>query len=113
MRAFLAELKRRKVVRVAIVYVVVGLVVVEAANNLFPALNLPDWTVTLVVALAILGFPAAVALAWAFDITPAGVKRTHDLDVGAERRSIAVLPFADMSPEGDRSTSVTGWRKKC
>jgi TolB-like protein/Flp pilus assembly protein TadD len=102
MRAILAELKRRKVVRVAIVYVVVGLVVVEAANNLFPALNLPDWTVTLVVALAILGFPVAVALAWAFDITPSGVKRTADLDVGAEGRSIAVLPFSDMSPQGDQ-----------
>jgi TolB-like protein/Flp pilus assembly protein TadD len=102
MRSFLAELKRRKVVRVAIVYVVVGLVVVEAANNLFPALNLPPWTVTLVVALAILGFPVAVALAWAFDITPTGVKRTPDLDVGAERQSIAVLPFADMSPDHDQ-----------
>ena len=64
------ELKRRRVYRVAIVYVVVGLVVVEAANNLLPALKLPDWTVTLVVALAILGLPIAVGLAWAFDVTP-------------------------------------------
>lgn len=102
MKPFLAELKRRKVVRVAIVYVVVGLVVVEAANNLLPALNLPDWTVTLVVALAILGFPVAVALAWAFDITPSGVKRTTSLDAGAEARSIAVLPFTDMSPDHDQ-----------
>jgi adenylate cyclase len=101
-KPFLAELKRRKVVRVAIVYVVVGLVVVEAANNLLPALNLPDWTVTLVVALAILGFPVAVALAWAFDITPSGVERTADLDVGAEARSIAVLPFTDMSADHDQ-----------
>ncbi len=120
MKPFLAELKRRKVVRVAIVYVVVGLVVVEAANNLLPALNLPSWTVTLVVALAILGFPVAVALAWAFDITPGGVVRTPAPEVGQEEatsatvdptpvperpdelRSIAVLPFADMSPEGDQ-----------
>jgi TolB-like protein/Flp pilus assembly protein TadD len=119
-KPFLAELKRRKVVRVTIVYVLVGLVVVEAANNLFPALNLPDWTVTLVVALAILGFPVAVALAWAFDITPAGVVRTAALEAGQEDapsaavaatlaserpdelKSIAVLPFADMSPEGDQ-----------
>jgi adenylate cyclase len=99
---FLAELKRRKVVRVTIVYVVVGLVVVEAANNLLPALNLPDWTVTLVVALAVLGFPIAVAVAWAIDITPSGVKRTADLDAGAEARSIAVLPFTDMSPDHDQ-----------
>ena len=102
MKPFLAELKRRKVVRVAIVYVVVGLVVVEAANNLFPALNLPDWTVTLVVALALLGFPVAVALGWAFEITPSGVQRTASLDAGAEPRSIAVLPFMDMSPDHDQ-----------
>ncbi|UCC71815.1 MAG: tetratricopeptide repeat protein [Gemmatimonadota bacterium] len=120
MKPFLAELKRRKVVRVAIVYVVVGLVVVEAANNLFPALNLPDWTVTLVVALAILGFPVSVALAWAFDITTQGVRRTGPLQSAEEEmpsaavaarpvperpddlKSIAVLPFADMSPEGDQ-----------
>ncbi len=120
MKPFLAELKRRKVVRVAVVYVVVGLVVVEAANNLLPALNLPDWTVTLVVALAILGFPVAVALAWAYDITPEGVVRTPAQEPGQEEapsadvaarpvperrddlKSIAVLPFADMSPEGDQ-----------
>ncbi|UCC83664.1 MAG: tetratricopeptide repeat protein [Gemmatimonadota bacterium] len=120
MKPFLAELKRRKVVRVAIVYVVVGLVVVEAANNLLPALNLPDWTVTLVVALAILGFPVAVALAWAYDITPEGVVRTPAQEPGQEEapsaavatrrapdrpddlKSVAVLPFADMSPEGDQ-----------
>ena len=108
MKPFLAELKRRKVVRVAIVYVVVGLVVVEAANNLLPALNLPDWTVTLVVALAILGFPIVVALAWAFDITPSGVKRTISLDAGAEARSIAVLPFTDMSPDHDQEYFADG-----
>jgi TolB-like protein len=137
-KPFLAELKRRKVVRVAIVYVVVGLVVAEAANNLLPALNLPDWTVTLVVALTLLGFPVAVALAWAFDITPEGVKRTEPLGEGAARpgpgnraiaaaaaivvlvlavavawlvirdggptpstdtKSIAVLPFDNLSPD--------------
>ncbi|MGD8698637.1 MAG: tetratricopeptide repeat protein, partial [Gemmatimonadales bacterium] len=108
MRPFLAELKRRKVVRVAIVYVLVGLVVVEAANNLFPALNLPDWTVTLVVALALLGFPIALALAWAFDITPARVKRAAGEDAGADERSIAVLPFTDMSPEGDQEYLCDG-----
>jgi serine/threonine-protein kinase len=107
-KPFLAELKRRKVVRIAIVYVVVGLLVVEAANNLFPALNLPDWTVTLVVALVLLGFPVVLALAWAFDITPAGVKRTASADGGADERSIAVLPFADMSPEGDQEYLCDG-----
>ncbi len=108
MKAFLAELKRRKVVRVAIVYVVVGLVVIEAANNLFPALNLQDWTVTLVVALVLLGFPIALALAWAFDITPGGVKLAAGEASVADERSIAVLPFTDMSPEGDQEYLCDG-----
>ncbi len=108
MKPFLAELKRRKVVRVAIVYVLVGLVVVEAANNLFPALNLPDWTVTLVVALALLGFPIALALAWAFDITPGGVKLAAGEATCVDERSIAVLPFTDMSPEGDQEYLCDG-----
>ncbi|UCC84287.1 MAG: adenylyl cyclase, partial [Gemmatimonadota bacterium] len=114
LRAFLAELARRRVFRVAVVYVVVGLVVVEAANNLLPALKLADWTVTFVVALAILGFPIAVGLAWAFETTPEGVRRTGRADAepdaaptsappavpeGVERRSIAVLPFANMSDD--------------
>ena len=75
-RTFLTELKRRKVVRAAVVYVVVGLVVVEAANNLLPALNLPAWAVTLVVVLIILGFPIALVLAWALELTPEGIRVT-------------------------------------
>ncbi|MGD2217979.1 MAG: tetratricopeptide repeat protein [Gemmatimonadales bacterium] len=75
-RSFLAELKRRKVVRVAVVYVVAGLLVVEAANNFFPALNLAPWTVTLVVALTILGLPIALVLAWALELTPDGIRVT-------------------------------------
>ena len=60
----------------AVVYVVVGLVVVEAANNLLPALNVPDWTVTLVVVLTILGLPIALVLAWALELTPEGIRVT-------------------------------------
>lgn len=75
LQSFLAELKRRKVYRVVVVYSVVGLGTVEAASNLLPALGLPAWTITLVAALALLGFPVAVGLAWAFDVTPEGVRR--------------------------------------
>jgi adenylate cyclase len=74
--ALVSELQRRRVFRVAAVYAVVAWVVVEVSATIFPALQLPEWTVTLVVILAVLGFPAALALAWAFDITPAGVERT-------------------------------------
>jgi adenylate cyclase len=75
-RGFIAELKRRKVFRVATFYVVAGFVVAQAADILLPGLHLPGWSVTLVLALLILGFPVAIALAWAFDVTPAGVVRT-------------------------------------
>jgi adenylate cyclase len=74
--AFLAELRRRRVWRVAALYGVVAFVVAQVADIAFPALHLPDWTLTLVIALLILGLPIALVLAWAFDITPGGVRRT-------------------------------------
>jgi TolB-like protein/Flp pilus assembly protein TadD len=74
--ALLAELRRRRVYRVAVVYAVVAFVIWQAAEIAFPALNLPPWTLTFVVVLTLLGFPIALVLAWAFDITPEGVKRT-------------------------------------
>lgn len=62
--SFVAELRRRRVVRVVILYVVVGWVVIEAASTMLPALHLPDWSVTLVTALLLPGFPIAVNLGW-------------------------------------------------
>jgi TolB-like protein/Flp pilus assembly protein TadD len=76
---FFRELKRRRVFRVAAVYAVVAFVIWQAAEIAFPALRLPEWSLTLVVALTLLGFPIAVVLAWAFEITPEGVKRTEPL----------------------------------
>jgi len=75
LRVFFSELKRRRVYRVAVVYAVVAFVIWQAAEIAFPALNLPAWTLTFVVVLTLLGFPIALVLAWAFDITPEGVKR--------------------------------------
>jgi TolB-like protein/Flp pilus assembly protein TadD len=74
------ELKRRRVFRVAVVYGAVAFVVAQAADIAFPALQLPPWTITLVVALAIIGFPIALVLAWAFEVTPDGVVRTAVAD---------------------------------
>jgi TolB-like protein/Flp pilus assembly protein TadD len=76
MNQLIAELRRRKVLRVAAVYAAAAFVVVQVADIAFPALHLPGWTLTFVVALSILGFPVAVVLAWAFDLTPDGVQRT-------------------------------------
>lgn len=76
LRNLFAEFRRRRVFRVAAVYAVVALVLLELIDALFPALLLPDWTGTLVAVLLILGFPVAIVLAWAYDITPEGVRRT-------------------------------------
>ena len=74
--AFWSELKRRRVIRVVILYAVAGWIVIEVASTVLPNLNLPEWTVTLVTALVVLGFIIAIMLAWAFDIGPGGVHRT-------------------------------------
>jgi TolB-like protein len=72
----LSELKRRRVFRVAGIYLVAGWVAIQAAATIFPILELPAWTSKLVVALTAVGLPVALALAWAFDVTPEGVRGT-------------------------------------
>ncbi len=114
-KAFFAELKQRKVIRFAIVYVVAGWIIIQAAATVFPPLNIPSWVVSLVVVLTILGFPIGVLLVWSFDITPEGVQRagarraraatrtvTKTPGSGAEKpKSIAVLPFVNMSGDDE------------
>lgn len=76
LHAFLRELEGRKVLRVLLAYLAVGWLVIEVADTVFPRLALPDWTVTLVVALVVLGLPVSLVLAWLFDVTPGGLERT-------------------------------------
>ncbi|NGX15841.1 hypothetical protein [Wenzhouxiangella sp. XN24] len=157
-----AELKRRKVVRVAVVYAATAFAVLQGADIMLPRMGVPDWGMNLVVALIVLGFPIALVLGWALELTPDGLKRTEaipsetanaampallgkrtvfasallvvlGLGIGAgwflrpvsdpgaasaeapaealagesaaqiaRERSIAVLPFADMSPNSDQ-----------
>ena len=75
---FLDELRRRSVVRVAAVYAAVGFAVIEVVQAVFPALLFPDWLERAVVVLVLLGFPIALVIAWAFEVTPTGIKRTED-----------------------------------
>jgi TolB-like protein len=77
-----AELKRREVFRVVAVYGASSLVVLEAADLVFPLAGLPSWTVRVVFWTAVLGFPVAVGLSWAFDVTAEGVQRTSDARPG-------------------------------
>ena len=72
----LADLRRRRVFRVAVAYVLVGWLILEVAGTTFQLLDLPRWTGVFVLVLVALGFPAAILLAWAYDITPDGVERT-------------------------------------
>jgi TolB-like protein/Tfp pilus assembly protein PilF len=75
-----AELKRRNVYKVAVAYAVVAWLLIQIATQVFPFFEIPNWAVRLVVLLLIIGFPVALVLAWAFEITPEGIKRTEDVD---------------------------------
>lgn len=74
------ELKRRQVYRVAVAYAAVGWLLVEITTQVFPVFHIPDWAAQLVVLLIVIGFPIAVVLAWAFEMTPEGVRRTQSAD---------------------------------
>jgi TolB-like protein/Tfp pilus assembly protein PilF len=78
---FFSELKRRNVYKVAIAYAVVAWLLMQIASQIFPFFEIPNWAVRLVVLLLILGFPIALVLAWAFELTPEGIKRTKDVDL--------------------------------
>jgi TolB-like protein/predicted Zn-dependent protease len=80
-RSFFAELKRRNVYKVAIAYAVVAWLLMQIASQIFPFFEIPNWAVRLVVLLLVIGFPVAMILAWAFELTPEGIKRAEDVDV--------------------------------
>src|SRR6266702_5187762 len=79
--SFLSELKRRNGYKVAIAYGVVAWLLLQAASILFPTFEAPLWTMKVFVAVIALGFPIALVLAWAFELTPEGIKRAEDVDV--------------------------------
>ncbi|MFT6771368.1 MAG: TolB-like protein/tetratricopeptide (TPR) repeat protein [Congregibacter sp.] len=151
--SLLGELKRRNVFRIAGVYSVVGWLLVQVAASLEEAVGLPAWFDGFVVSLLAIGFPVALVIAWAFELTPDGIKRTVSIDAdesitaqtgskldivlvlalllftgamlvpklfnseqlpglvagsAAAEASIAVLPFADLSPGGDQEYFADG-----
>ena len=80
LRNFFAELRRRNVYKVAVAYAVVGWVIAQIATQIFPFLEIPNWIVRLVIILIAIGFPIALVIAWAFEATPEGIKRTEVAD---------------------------------
>jgi len=78
---FLSELKRRNVYKVAVAYAVVAWLLIQIATQVFPFFEIPNWAVRLVVLAIVIGFPVALVIAWAFELTPEGLKHTEDVDV--------------------------------
>jgi len=147
---FFSELKRRNVYKVAIAYVVAGWAVSQGIAQVFPVFDVPNWVIRLIVVLIIIGLPIALALAWMFEITPEGIKRTEDVDLvaaaqqpkkrtwifvviigalvsiglfflgrysagnktaspaGISNKSIAVLPFENLSRDPDNAYFAEG-----
>src|SRR5437899_1054479 len=84
---FFAELKRRNVYKVAVAYAVVGWLVVQVTTQVFPIFEIPNWALRLIVLVIVIGFPIALVMAWAFELTPEGLKRTEDVDLAARTRT--------------------------
>src|SRR5512132_3177626 len=77
---FFAELKRRNVYKVAVAYLVAGWALAQGLAQVLPVFSIPNWVIQLLVVLIILGLPVALGLAWAFELTPEGIKRTETAD---------------------------------
>ena len=120
--SFWKEVKRRKVIRVAVAYSVVAWLLIEIVATVEAPLNLPGWMDTFVIVLVLVGFPLALVLSWAYDLTPTGIERTNHLNsidetspqsmaskteeqespLDAQANSLAVLPFANMSDDPEQ-----------
>ena len=85
MNDFFAELKRRNVFKVAVAYIVAGWALSQGIAQVLPVFDIPNWTIRLIVVLIIIGLPIALVLAWTFELTPHGIKRTADVDLADER----------------------------
>jgi len=144
---FFAELKRRNVYKVAVAYIVAGWALSQGIAQVFPVFDIPNWIIRLIVLLIILGLPIALVLAWTFEITPQGIKRTEIADAmpaaarkkkhawiyvviigglvsiglfflgrysaitptsGLSAKSIAVLPFDNLSRDPDNAYFCEG-----
>ena len=117
-RRFFTELKRRKVYRVAVGYAVLAWLLIQIATQVLPFFEIPTWAVRLVIVAVVLGFPLALFLSWAFDLTPGGIVRTEDIagtkapapavKLPPPEKSIAVLPFENFSDDQQNTYFADG-----
>src|SRR6266550_4356330 len=91
MSNFFEELQRRKVYRVAAAYIIAAGFIIQIGSAVFPAWELPNWTLRFVVVLLLAGFPVALILAWAYDVTPQGIQATPAAPGAHRRRNIIAL----------------------
>jgi TolB-like protein/Tfp pilus assembly protein PilF len=114
---FLTELKRRKVYRVAVAYAIVAWLLIQAASILFPTFEAPPWVMKVFVTAVILGFPVALLLAWAFELTPEGIRRAEEVGPhegkapGAGRKWTAIIIVAAILAAGLLAFQFTRTRK--
>src|SRR5437667_3438270 len=94
MSNFFEELQRRKVYRVAAAYIIAAGFIIQIGSAVFPAWELPNWTLRLVIVLLLIGFPIALILAWAYDVTPQGIQATPRVPGAHRRRNIILLVAA-------------------
>lgn len=80
-RKLIAELKRRNVFRVATAYAIAGWLIIQISATTFPFLNLPEWLITAVIIFVVIGFPLSLIFAWAFELTPEGLKKSQEVDI--------------------------------
>jgi TolB-like protein/Flp pilus assembly protein TadD len=89
-KIFFGELKRRNVYKVGVAYAVVAWLLMQVASQIFPFFDVPNWVVRFVILLLVIGFPVALIIAWAFEVTPEGIKRTEAADAaGLRSRGVA------------------------
>src|SRR6478735_12442011 len=91
MIAFFEEVQRRKVYRIAAAYIIAAGFLIQIASATFPAWDLPNWSLRLVIALLLIGFPIALILAWAYDMTPQGIRAAVEDPSGKRRRNVIAL----------------------
>src|SRR5438132_5603018 len=115
---FFSELKRRNVYKVAVAYAVASWLLIQIATQVFPFFEIPNWAVRLVVVMLCLGFPFAVILGWIFDISPQGIRGTDEIsaehkrspptEIQSPQKSIAVLPFENLSDDKENEYFAAG-----